>query len=184
MLYVILADIWFLTIEESFMKKQKTNESAIIANGVQENPQILSHRKYVYKIILILSLVSLIVPFAAQFILPFFFPECNVVGAEIWNQYVSIILGIVATLMSVVSLKMSFDNVKQSHETELKTRDLLHDIEKHLKDIEHNQDNYLTKNDVMGLGLLRNNYIVENVPNINTQWTPSSKSEKQESKSI
>ena len=167
------------------MKKRKTDEpKMIVIKEVREKPEILSHKKYVYNIIAILSLVGLIVPFAAQFILPFFYPRCKVAGAEIWNQYVSIILGIVATLMSVISLKMSFDNVEQSHQTELKTRDLFHEIEKHLKDIEHKQDNYLTKSDVMGLGLLRNSYVVENEPNINTQWTPSSESKKQESKNI
>lgn len=167
------------------MKKRNINETkTIIIKEVREEPNTLSHKKYVYGVILIISLVGLIVPFAAQFILPFFYPCYKITGAEVWNQYVSIILGIVATLMSVVSLKMSFDNVQQSHETELRTRDLFHDIEKHLKDIEHNQDNYLTKSDVMSLGLLRNSYIVENEPSVNTQWTPTNESKKQESKSI
>lgn len=164
----------------------KTNElkSGNIEKEMPENSIILSHKKYVYNIITFLSLFGLIVPFAAQFILPFFYPHNKIVGAEIWNQYVSIILGIVATLMSVISLKMSFDNVDKSHQTELKTRELFDNIEKHLKDIEHNQDNYLTKSDMVSLGLLRNSYIVEKEPNINTQWTPSNESKKPESKTI
>lgn len=118
------------------MSKRKTDESKmIIIKEAHKDPIILSHKKYVYNVILIISIFGLIVPFAAQFILPFFFSCRKVAGVEIWNQYVSIILGIVATLMSIISLKMSFDNVEQSHQTELKTRDLFHDIEKHLKDI-------------------------------------------------
>lgn len=167
------------------MRNRKPIRSKTIdAAEESREPQTLSHKKYVYGIILLLSITGLLVPFAAQFVLPFFFPKQNVAGAEIWNQYVSIILGIVATLMSIVSLKMSFDNVNQSHQTELKTRDLFHNIEKHLKDIEHNQGNYLTKSDIVSLGILTNKYVIESEHSINTQWIPPSESKNQESKNI
>lgn len=165
------------------MKKQNPDESKmIIIKETQEIPKILSHKKYVYNIITILSLVGLIVPFASQFILPFFFPYCKVVGVEIWNQYVSIILGVVATLMSVISLKLSFDNVEQSYQTELRTQKLLYDIDSHLNDIEHNQDNYLTKNDIMSL--LKNGYYIEKENDINSRWDKPTNVTKNESKDI
>lgn len=151
----------------------------IYPNGT---PKILHHKKYVYNVILVLSILGLLVPFAAQFILPFFFPCANISGVEIWNQYVSIILGVVATLMSVISLKLSFDNVEQSHQTELRTQKLLFDIELHLNDIEHNQNNFLTKTDIMSL--LKNGYYVEKENDINSRWNNPQNTNNNESKDI
>lgn len=165
------------------MKERKPNGSqTIIIKEVHDEPKILSHKKYVYNVIFWLSLIGLIVPFASQFILPFFFPCCKVAGVEIWNQYVSIILGVVATLMSVISLKLSFDNVEQSYQTELRTQELLYKIDSHLNDIEHNQDNYLTKNDIMSL--LKNGYYVEKENDINSRWDKPKNVTKNESKDI
>lgn len=146
------------------------------------NKSALSHKKFIYNTILIVTILGAIVPFAAQFILPFFFPCANIKGVEIWNQYVSIILGVVATLMSVVSLKLSFDNVNQSFETELRTQKLLFDIELHLKDIEHNQDNYLSKTDIMSL--LKNGYYVEKENDIDSRWNKPQSTNKNESQDI
>lgn len=65
---------------------------------------------------LILSTIFIggIVPFAAQFLFPSIFKEYSPVGAEVWNQYVSIILGIVATVLSIISLVLCFRSEDRS----------------------------------------------------------------------
>lgn len=97
-------------------------------------------KKMIYILIIAVMLIGAIVPFAAQFILPFFYPENNIVGAEIWNQYVSIILGIVATITSIVSLILGFKSEEQSNATELRTRDMLQHIETRIALMSQKQD--------------------------------------------
>ncbi len=81
-----------------------------------------------------------LVPFAAQFLLPLLYKNANVAGAEVWNQYVSIVLGIVATILSVVSLKMCFLNDEQSRQTELKTQEILDKIDTKIQLLAQKQD--------------------------------------------
>lgn len=161
------------------MEDSKEETVNVTSNSI---PKTISHKKFVYTIILVVTLTGSLVPFAAQFILPFFISESKIAGAEIWNQYVGIILGVVATLMSIVSLKMSFDNVEQSHQTELRTRELLEKIEMHLTGIEHNQTNYVTKFDFYNM--LRNGYDFERDQVVNDQWTTEATTSKKESKNI
>ena len=47
-------------------------------------------KKGVYVLIGLVIILGAIVPFAAQFILPFFFETPRIQGAEVWNQYISI----------------------------------------------------------------------------------------------
>lgn len=96
----------------------------------------------IYKLILLVIILGAIVPFFAQFILPFFFPKISIAGAEIWNQYVSIILGVVATIMSVVSLVLGFRSEEQSNATELRTRDLLKSIESNIEVMSQKQEQF------------------------------------------
>ncbi|MBE5951827.1 MAG: hypothetical protein E7260_09590 [Lachnospiraceae bacterium] len=141
-----------------------------------------AHKKFIYGAITTIVILGALVPFAAQFILPFFFPECKIAGAEIWNQYVSIVLGVVATLMSIISLKLSFDNMTQSFESERRTRELFAKLEGHLIDIEHNQNNLLTKTDIMSL--LKNGYHFEEENDIISQWNSPKATSKSESNDI
>lgn len=97
----------------------------------------------IYILIGCIVLLGAIVPFAAQFILPFFFPDNKIVGAEVWNQYVSIILGIVATITSIVSLVLGFRSEEQSNATERRTRDLLRNIDMRVQLISQKQDQML-----------------------------------------
>lgn len=92
--------------------------------------------------------IGALVPFAAQFLLPFYNSEISVAGAEVWNQYVSIILGVVATITSIVSLILGFKSEEQSNATERRTRDLL-------KEIEGKVDLSLQKQDQLQNSLLR-----------------------------
>ncbi len=164
--------------------EQKMNEYSnnLYRKNMLLNRRALSHKKFVYTSITIITILGAIVPFAAQFILPFFFPNSNIAGIEIWNQYVSIILGVIATLMSIISLKLSFDNVEQSYETELSTQQLLFDLKLHLNNIENNQGNYLTKTDIMSL--LKNGYYFGKENDIDSKWNKPSSISKKESKDI
>ncbi len=99
-----------------------------------------SSKKSIYILIGIIVLVGAIVPFVAQFILPFFFPDKQVIGAEVWNQYVSIILGVVATITSIVSLVLGIRSEQHSNETERRTRDLLQRIETRIQLLTQKQD--------------------------------------------
>lgn len=47
---------------------------------------------------------------------------------DILNQFVSIILGVVATIMSIVSLLMSFYGLEKTEESELRQRNILQQI--------------------------------------------------------
>lgn len=85
-------------------------------------------KEKVYKLIISVVLIGAIVPFAVQFILPIFKPCVKIVGVEVWNQYVGIILGIIATITSIVSLVLGFKSKEESYDTERRTRDLLQDI--------------------------------------------------------
>lgn len=89
---------------------------------------------------LILSTIFIggIVPFAAQFLFPSIFKDYSPVGAEVWNQYVSIILGIVATVLSIISLVLCFrseDRSKDSNNelqlTFMKLNDKVEDLGRH-----------------------------------------------------
>lgn len=99
-------------------------------------------KRKIYNLIVIVVVSGAIVPFAAQFILPFFFSRCKVAGVEVWNQYVSIILGVVATILSVVSLVLGFKSEEESHDTELRTRDILKHIEGKLELVSQKQDQF------------------------------------------
>lgn len=94
----------------------------------------------IYVLLIVIVVVGAIVPFAAQFVLPFFYPETQIAGAEIWNQYVSIILGVVATITSIVSLILGFRSEEQSNATEMRTRNLLQRIDTRIQLLSQKQD--------------------------------------------
>lgn len=56
-----------------------------------------------------------------------------------WNQFVSIILGIVATILSIVSLKMGFDSADNAKTTELHTQAILDEIVAKIQQVEKQQ---------------------------------------------
>ena len=101
-----------------------------------------NNKNNIYKLIGIIVILGAIVPFAAQFLLPFFLPNSNVQvsGAEIWNQFVSIILGVIATITSIVSLILGFRSEERSNETEIRTVELLHTTEKKIELMSQKQD--------------------------------------------
>ena len=100
----------------------------------------MKNKNAIYLLVGVIVLIGAIVPFGAQFILPFFFPDKQIAGAEVWNQYVSIILGVVATITSIVSLVLGFKSEEQSNATELRTRDMLQRIEARIQLLSQKQD--------------------------------------------
>ena len=86
-------------------------------NCICENKQCdYLHKQYglsrwVFNIIKITIIFGIIVPFAAETVLPFFCKNNYAINhLSIWNQFVSIILGIIAVVLSIVSIIMSFKN--------------------------------------------------------------------------
>ena len=66
-------------------------------------------KKWTFRLILWTIFLGIIVPYFAEVICTLKFPDAAA-GLNIWNQFVSIVLGIVATVLSIVSLIMSFKN--------------------------------------------------------------------------
>lgn len=66
-------------------------------------------KKWVFILILFTIGVGLLIPYAGEMVCVLWFPD-KAVGLGTWNQFVSIVLGIVATVLSIVSLIMGFKN--------------------------------------------------------------------------
>lgn len=66
-------------------------------------------KKWVFRLIIITIFLGAIVPFASEAVCTIWFPEVSA-GLNTWNQFVSIILGIIATVLSIVSIIMGFKN--------------------------------------------------------------------------
>ncbi len=98
------------------------------------------HKYLIYGLVAAVILVGAIIPFGAQFWLPFFKEEAFTSGAEVWNQYVSIVLGIVATILSIVSLKMCFSSEESSKKAEMRTAVIWQKIEGKLDVLSEKQD--------------------------------------------
>ena len=84
-------------------------------NNAQSEPKSKSSSQrnlliFIYAIIF----VGLIGPFLAQCCLSICNTDANIKGLEMWNQYVGIILGVVATVLSIVSLNMGFQSAAEA----------------------------------------------------------------------
>lgn len=94
-------------------------------------------KKWVYGIIITVIIIGLIVPFFSEVICTIWFPNTTT-GLSTWNQFVSIILGIVATILSIVSLIMGFKNYEDAldlHEKNVKTLDDIASLSKDVNDV-------------------------------------------------
>lgn len=97
------------------------------------------HKKYgmkrwVFWLIVITISIGAFVPFFAQVICTFWFPDVSL-GLSTWNQFVSIILGIVATIVSIVSIIMGFKNYDDTLEVQGKYMEALKEISNMAKDL-------------------------------------------------
>ncbi len=98
------------------------------------------YSKVILGLVIGVILIGAIVPFGAQFLLPFFNTGAFIQGAEVWNQYVSIVLGVVATILSVVSLKMCFSSEESSKKSEKRTELIWQKVEDKLEILSQKQD--------------------------------------------
>lgn len=156
-------------------KKEKENKDIEKDNkknrdDIEETKEIKSKtekhkdfQKRIFYLIFAVIFVGLLVPFGAQFLLPFFNPleklcsdtvlgscvDPRIPGAEVWNTYVGIILGVIAVVSSLISLYLGFMTMRDSEETERRTRALLGELEKKVDSIGmeqkqmHDQQNIL-----------------------------------------
>lgn len=117
-----------------------TNDESNIGEEPRKphTPDILPTEKWVYRLIFWIIIIGLIVPFGAQVIIPLLFCNKQSVSDALntWNQFTSIILGICATLMSILSLVMGFYTLNQSHLTEVENTKTLTRISKALEELE------------------------------------------------
>ena len=92
------------------IRKQRGEEDMMILN-------VIKKRTLIFMFIIIF--VGLLVPFAAQWIPEEYLPW--EIQADIWNSYVSIILGIVATFCSLLSIYLAFyaqnQTIKSNNDT-------------------------------------------------------------------
>ena len=106
-------------------KKSRTKNKNVSQQTLDEK---YSLRKWVFRSILAIIIIGVLGPFVAQCILTCTHPTA-VDGLNIWNQYVSIILGMVATILSIVSLIMGFKNYDDTLSLQQYNIDVLHRLE-------------------------------------------------------
>lgn len=101
-------------------------------------------KRWVFGIIITVISLGLIVPFLTEAICTIWFPDAAI-GLNIWNQFVSIILGIVATILSIVSLIMSFKNYEDGlelHEKHVETLEKISSVSKDISDMKNSLNNF------------------------------------------
>lgn len=99
----------FLTDEQDNSEQCKENTCYCANGSCTYAYEQYSMKKWVYGIIITVIILGLIVPFLSEAVCTIWFPDVTL-GLNTWNQFVSIILGIVATILSIVSLIMGFKN--------------------------------------------------------------------------
>lgn len=103
-------------------------------------------KRWVYGIIVTVISFGLIVPFFSEVICTIWFPNV-IIGLNTWNQFVSIILGIVATILSIVSLIMGFKNYEDGLDLHEKHTQSLEKIISISKDVNEVKEKVNTLND-------------------------------------
>lgn len=95
--------------------------------------------KWVFRLILFTIFLGIIVPFATEAILPIFF-QIEPSGLNTWNQFASIILGIIATVLSIVSIIMGFKNYEDTLAVQEKYMEALQKISNMAQDLTQVRD--------------------------------------------
>lgn len=96
-------------------------------------------KKWVFNLIIITIVLGAIIPFASETICTFWFPDVAT-GLNTWNQFVSIILGIIATVLSIVSIIMGFKNYEDTLAIQEKYMEALEKISLIAKDLNNVRD--------------------------------------------
>lgn len=96
-------------------------------------------RKWVFNLIILTIGLGAIVPFASEAMCTIWFPNVAL-GLNTWNQFVSIILGIVATVLSIVSIIMGFKNYDDTLSVQEKYMEALQKISDMANDLKNMRD--------------------------------------------
>ena len=99
-----------------------------------------SLKRWVFYLILFVIFLGFLIPYAIELICTFWFPEHSI-GISQWNQFVSIILGVVATVLSIVSIIMGFKNYDDTLDIQEKFTRSLEGITSLKSDIKEIQTN-------------------------------------------
>ena len=94
-------------------------------------------KAWIFWFIFAFSIIGFLGPFIAQCILPFFVSDAEIKGLEMWNQYVGIVLGIVATILSIVSLVMGFYSASEASEQQRKAFEQYQSTIELIRKVEH-----------------------------------------------
>ena len=113
-------------------------------------------KKWVFNLIIFTIGLGAIVPFASEAICTIWFPNVAL-GLNTWNQFVSIILGIIATVLSIVSIIMGFKNYDDTLSVQEKYMNALEQIGNIAKDLNN------VREDVSKLSSLQQNMNVDSL---------------------
>ena len=126
-------------------------------------------RKWVFRSILFVVLIGALGPFIAQCILTCVNSDADG-GLSMWNQYVGIILGIVATILSIVSMIMGFSNYDETLSQQHQYLDTLNEIKKIARDVND------VKSQVCNMGQKNDTTTTKELDN-ETPWDQKTKEE-------
>ena len=118
-----------------------------------------SLKRWVLILIVVVLLVGFVFPMFAEIIIGTLYPE-QVKGVEVWNQFTSIILGIVATVLSLVSMFMGFKSYDDSVELQKTCVQMF----EHIKTVERHVDNMSSFSVQSEVKDQRQNWEPENIP--------------------
>lgn len=136
--------------KDDLEKKVYSNEKTSSEESEGKVWNVFDSKVDIYNLLFWIIFLGALVPFAAQFLLPFIFmlqgkstPTEN--GVEVWNTYVSIVLGVVATVTSLISLSLSFKNTDDSNKANVETTKLLAVINERMRVFMDEQENLKEK---------------------------------------
>lgn len=141
-------------------EKKEANESTYKCMKTNKHNKEYSMKQWVLRLVISIIVIGLILPLFAEIIVGIFWPN-NVKGIEVWNQFISVVLGIVATVLSMVSIFLGFKSYDDS--AELMTISM--QSFDHIKNVESEVDWIRT-------GFLR--YVIDGTPS----WSPENVAEK------
>lgn len=99
-------------------------------------------KKWVFCVIRSAIILGIIAPFAAETIFPFLCKNQYVLNhLSTWNQFVSIVLGVVAVVLSIVSIIMSFKNYDDTYKLSEKYTIQLSNMEKMIDTMDEMKNN-------------------------------------------
>ncbi len=118
-------------------------------------------KKWIFKFIFWFVVIGFMGPFIAQCWLSVFATDLQNIhmdGLIMWNQYVGIVLGIVATILSIVSLVMGFHSTSEAYEQQRiafdqyeATIELLRKVKTDVEDVKSSVGKYLDTSSVAKL---------------------------------